>query len=54
MADDPVAAARADVRSALGELGYSADEIARAVAILPDGDNSADLLRAALAHLAGT
>ena len=51
---EPVASAKADVRSALGELGYSADEINRAVATLPAGDNPAELLRAALAHLAGT
>ena len=52
-AGDPIAAARADVRSALGELGYSAEEANRAVATLPDGSDSAELLRAALAHLAG-
>lgn len=50
---EPVASAKADVRSALGELGYSADEANRAVAALPAGDNPAELLRAALAHLAG-
>ena len=49
----PVAGAKADVRSGLGELGYSADEANRAVAALPAGDNPAELLRAALAHLAG-
>lgn len=51
---DPATLAKADVRSALGELGYSADEANRAVAALPAGDNPAELLRAALAHLAGT
>ncbi|MEZ5381028.1 MAG: Holliday junction branch migration protein RuvA [Microthrixaceae bacterium] len=50
---DPVATAKADVRSALGELGYSAEEANRAVVGLPDSDDSAELLRAALAHLAG-
>lgn len=52
-AGDPVASARADVRSALSELGYSPDEVNNAVAALPESDNSGDLLRAALAHLAG-
>ncbi len=52
-AGEPVASAKADVRSALGELGYTADEVGRAVAALPAGDNPAELLRAALAFLAG-
>ncbi|MGB3030343.1 MAG: Holliday junction branch migration protein RuvA [Candidatus Microthrix parvicella] len=50
---DSVSSARADVRSALAELGYSADETNQAIAALPEGDNSGDLLRAALGFLAG-
>ena len=44
--------ARSVVRQALGELGYSAEEVRGAIAALPpDGDSSA-LLKAALRHLA--
>lgn len=46
-------AARADVRDALGGLGYGLDEIAEALRALPDGDDPGTLLRAALRHLAG-
>lgn len=47
-----VASTRADVRDALSELGYGADEIARALVDLPaDGDTS-ELLREALQRLA--
>ncbi|MCY3910509.1 MAG: Holliday junction branch migration protein RuvA, partial [bacterium] len=50
-ADGP-ADARSVVRQALGELGYSAEEVRGAIAALPpDGDSSA-LLKAALQHLA--
>jgi Holliday junction DNA helicase RuvA len=45
--------ARADVRTALAGLGYSADEIRDATLDLPDDGDSADLLRAALSRLAG-
>lgn len=45
--------ARADVRAALDGLGYSSDEIRAATAELPDEGNPAELLRAALARLAG-
>lgn len=48
----PVDTVRADVRSALAGLGYSADEIRSATAELPGEGDAADLLRAALAHLA--
>jgi Holliday junction DNA helicase RuvA len=51
-AASPAGSARADVRSALAELGYSADEIRAATAALPDDGDSAELLRAALAELA--
>jgi Holliday junction DNA helicase RuvA len=47
------ASARADVRAALGGLGYSADEIRSATADLPDDGDPAELLRAALSRLAG-
>jgi Holliday junction DNA helicase RuvA len=43
---------RADVRSALAGLGYSADEIRSATAELPGDGDAAELLRAALAYLA--
>lgn len=48
----PVDTVRADVRSALAGLGYSADEIRSATAELPSDGDAAELLRAALAHLA--
>ena len=44
--------ARAVVRQALGELGYSAEEIRGAIASLPPGDDSSALLKAALRKLA--
>lgn len=47
-----VSQARADVRNALAELDYSAEEIAAAMRDLPDTDESATLLRTALASLA--
>lgn len=43
---------RGDVRDALVALGYSDDEIARALANVSADDDSASHLRAALAHLA--
>lgn len=46
------ASARADVRTALAELGYGSDEIRSATAGLPEDGDPADLLRAALASLA--
>jgi Holliday junction DNA helicase RuvA len=46
-------AARADVREALVGLGYGLDEISDALRALPDGDDPAALLKAALRHLAG-
>lgn len=49
---DGSARARADVRNALAELGYSAEEVATAVRDLPDSDDPSALLRAALASLA--
>lgn len=47
-----VASARADVRTALAELGYSPDEIRSATSGMPDDGDPADLLREALATLA--
>ena len=44
--------ARTDVRAALAELGYGADEIAQALMSLPDSGESSDLLREALVRLA--
>ena len=44
--------ARSVVRRALGELGYSAEEIRGAIAALPPGDDSSALLKAALRNLA--
>ena len=44
--------ARSVVRQALGELGYSAEEVRGAIAALPPGDDSSALLKAALQHLA--
>jgi Holliday junction DNA helicase RuvA len=45
-------AARAEVRAALTELGYSAEEVRDALADLPDEGAVGDLLRAALKRLA--
>jgi Holliday junction DNA helicase RuvA len=47
-----VASAHADVREALGGLGYGPDEIASVVRDLPPDGDSADLLRRALSVLA--
>jgi holliday junction DNA helicase RuvA len=44
--------ARADVRAALVELGYGADEIRSATADLPEDGDTAELLRTALSRLA--
>lgn len=43
--------ARAEVREALAALGYEAEEVRAALAGLPEGDDVATLLRAALAGL---
>ena len=43
---------RADVRQALAALGYGPEEVVDAVRELPEGDDAAELLRAALSHLA--
>lgn len=51
-AESGVANARAEVRAALGELGYAPEEVRAAVAGLPDDETAEDLLRAALRHLA--
>ena len=55
----PIAAAgggapsvRSDVRDALAELGYGADEIGRALAELPEQGELSELLREALQRLA--
>ncbi|MFN8053293.1 MAG: Holliday junction branch migration protein RuvA [Acidimicrobiales bacterium] len=48
----PVASAHADVREALGGLGYGPDEIAAVVQQLPLTGDTADLLRQALQKLA--
>lgn len=45
--------ARADVRSALDELGYGADEIKRVLSDLPADEDAGALLREALRRLAG-
>ena len=45
-------AARADVREALAGLGYQPDEVLAVLRELPDGDDSATLLRDALQRLA--
>ena len=45
--------ARTDVRSALDELGYGADEIKHVLSELPAGDDAGLLLREALRRLAG-
>ena len=44
--------ARADVREALTSLGYQPDEVLAVLRELPDGDDSASLLRDALQRLA--
>lgn len=46
------ASARADVREALDGLGYGPEEIRAVLADLPDGDDSSELLKAALRRLA--
>ena len=51
-ADDPAAAARADVRNALAALGYGAEEIRHAMAGLPAEGTVEDHLRTALRDLA--
>ena len=51
-ADEPAAAVRADVRTALAALGYGADEIRAAMAGLPADGTVEDLLRRALRELA--
>ena len=48
----PEQSIRGDVRAALGGLGYSAEEISRALVDLPEGDDSQGLLREALKRLA--
>lgn len=47
------AGARAEVRDALGGLGYSADEVREVLGRLPDGGDVEELLRDALKLLAG-
>lgn len=44
--------ARSEVRQALAELGYSAEEIRDAISSLPAGEDAAELLKAALQRLA--
>jgi Holliday junction resolvasome RuvABC DNA-binding subunit len=44
--------ARADVRDALANLGYGADEVTDAIRELPDEGDPAELLKAALQRLA--
>ena len=44
--------ARSEVRQALAELGYSAEEVSGAIQSLPVGDDPGALLKAALQHLA--
>ncbi|WP_436796226.1 Holliday junction branch migration protein RuvA [Actinospongicola halichondriae] len=46
------ASARADVREALGGLGYGVDEIREVLSDLPEGDDAGVLLKAALSRLA--
>jgi holliday junction DNA helicase RuvA len=56
LGDGPAVAeadARADVRAALSELGYGADEIKNVVRRLPSEGTASELLRQALAILAG-
>jgi len=50
-ADGP-ADARSEVRQALAELGYGAEEVRDAISSLPPGDDSGELLKAALQRLA--
>lgn len=47
----PVAPARAEVREALTALGYGPDEVREAIRDLPDGEDVAVLLKAALSRL---
>ncbi len=42
---------RADVRDALGALGYGPDEVAEATRDLPEGDDVAALVREALRRM---
>ena len=49
---DDSADARADVRAALAELGYGADEVRSVLRSLPGGADASSLLKAALAMLA--
>ena len=44
--------ARSEVRQALAELGYSAEEVRNAIQSLPAGEDPAELLKSALQHLA--
>lgn len=46
--------ARTEVRAALANLGYAADEVREAVAVLPDEGTVEELLRTALKTLAGS
>lgn len=48
----PGGSVRADVREALGGLGYGPDEIRGVLADLPDGDDAGALLKQALRRLA--
>lgn len=48
----PAAQVRADVRAALLELDYTAEEISEAMRTLPEADDASTLLRSALAALA--
>ena len=50
----PAGSPRSDVREALAALGYSAEEIGRAVGDLPDDLDSGELLRRALQKLAAS
>ncbi len=52
--DGSAALARADVRAALDELGYTEAEIGAVMADLPEAPDSSALLRDALARLAGS
>lgn len=49
---DGPADARSEVRQALAELGYSAEEVRDAISSLPAGEDPSDLLKAALQRLA--
>lgn len=48
----PSGATRSDVRDALVELGYGAEEIGRVLVDLPDSGDTSELLRSALQRLA--